>query len=88
MSRPTKPRVNTAAYPPRGMRAERAAAYLDVSESTFLRLVEDKELPPGIAVRGMVLWDRCELDSAFDNWKAKQRKIKRNTFDELLDRNG
>ena len=34
------------AYPPRAMRAERAAAYLDMSTRTFLRLVDEGLLPP------------------------------------------
>jgi predicted DNA-binding transcriptional regulator AlpA len=55
------------------MRCERAAAYLDMSEASFLRLVAEKELPPGTPIRGMVLWDRYELDAAFENWKAKRK---------------
>jgi hypothetical protein len=33
------------AYPPRAMKAERAAAYLDMSRSKFLELVEADRLP-------------------------------------------
>lgn len=77
MGRPRKARLETI-YPPRGMRAERAAAYLDMSESSFLTLVAEGELPQGVAVRGMTVWDRYELDNAFENWKAKRRG-KRNT---------
>jgi predicted DNA-binding transcriptional regulator AlpA len=54
------------------MRAERAAAYLAMSESTFLRLVAERTLPKPIKIGGMVLWDRLDLDSAFDNLKAEQ----------------
>lgn len=82
MGRPAKSRVDTV-YPPRGMRCDRAAAYLDVSETSFLTLVKEGELPPGTAIRGMVLWDRIELDAAFENWKAKRVK-KRNTVNEAL----
>ena len=57
-------------YPPRGMRADRAAAYLGMSKSSFLRLVEDELLPGGIVVGGMTLWDRLELDAAFENLKC------------------
>jgi predicted DNA-binding transcriptional regulator AlpA len=82
MSRPAKSHFDTV-YPPRGMRLDRAAAYLDISESSFLRLVTEKELPPGIQIRGMTVWDRHELDAAFENWKAK-RQGKRNTVAEAL----
>jgi predicted DNA-binding transcriptional regulator AlpA len=78
----TKPRVDTA-YPPRGMRADRAAAYLDMSPSSFLRLVEEKKLPAGVPIKGMVVWDRYELDSAFENFKDRKRK-RRNSADEAL----
>ena len=69
-------------YPPRGMRCERASAYLDMSEASFLRLVAEKALPPGTEVRGMVLWDRLDLDRAFEIWKAKQGT--RNTVNAAL----
>jgi predicted DNA-binding transcriptional regulator AlpA len=58
------------AYPPRAMRAERAAAYLDLSPSTFLRFVDEGLLPPPTKVRGVVSWDRLDLDSAYEDWKA------------------
>ena len=59
------------AYPPRAMRAERAAAYLAMSTTTFYQLVSEGVLPNAIKVRGMALWDRCELDAAFDNLKSE-----------------
>jgi predicted DNA-binding transcriptional regulator AlpA len=61
--------ADTLGYAPRGMRADRAAAYLDMSTSSFLRLVERKSLPQGIIIGGMTIWDRLELDAAFDNLK-------------------
>jgi predicted DNA-binding transcriptional regulator AlpA len=57
------------AYAPRGMRAERAAAYLGMSRSTFLEMVEAGDLPPAKRKRGMSIWDRLELDAAFDDWE-------------------
>lgn len=76
MGRPPKRRLETS-YAPRAMRAPRAAAYLDMSETTFQELVKEGDLPPGVVIRGMVSWDRHELDAAFENWKAKRGK--RNT---------
>ena len=55
------------AYPPRAMRADRAAAYLDMSPASFHRLVDEEVLPRGHTVKGMVIWDRYELDAAFEN---------------------
>jgi len=78
MGRPRVTRLDTA-YPPRLMRAERAAAYLDMSESSFLRLVELGEVPPGTPVKGMVSWDRHELDAAVENWKARRQEKPKNT---------
>jgi len=77
MGRPAKPRVDTV-YPPRAMRCDRAAAYLDMSEASFLRLVADGDFPSGVAIKGMVMWDRFELDAAFENFKDK-RTAKRNS---------
>jgi predicted DNA-binding transcriptional regulator AlpA len=60
-------------YPPLGMRLARAAAYLDISESSFQRLVDAGDLPPGVVKGGMVIWDRQELEAAFENWKDKRK---------------
>jgi predicted DNA-binding transcriptional regulator AlpA len=65
------------------MRVERAAAYLDMSEGSFLTLVREGELPQGTPIRGMVIWDRNDLDAAFENWKAKNAR-KRNSVNEAL----
>lgn len=67
-------------YPPRAMRAERAAAYLDMSKRAFLRLVDDGTLPKPIRMNGVVAWDRLELDAAFDDCKGEQE----NTVHKLL----
>lgn len=70
-------------YPPRGMRLNRAAAYLDMSPSSFLRLVDDGIMPPGVPVKGMTVWDRRDLDAAFENLKDAKRRP-RNSADEAL----
>src|SRR5262249_41276957 len=60
------------AYPPRAMRADRAAAYLGISRASFLRLVDDRVLPKSIRITsGMAVWDRLELDAAFDALKDR-----------------
>jgi predicted DNA-binding transcriptional regulator AlpA len=60
-------------YAPRGMRLERAAAYLDMSTSSFLRLIEEGLMPAGHEVRGMKIWDRHEIDTAFEELKRTKK---------------
>jgi predicted DNA-binding transcriptional regulator AlpA len=76
------------AYPPRAMKAERAAAYLDMSRSKFLELVEAGRLPPPKIIDGMRVWDRLALDAAFNDFPDRgdgdSLSGRRNTFDEML----
>lgn len=69
------------AYPPRAMRADRAAAYLSMSRSAFLDLVVQGLMPPPTRVGGMVLWDQLALDVAFDELKAVDAEEGPNSFD-------
>jgi predicted DNA-binding transcriptional regulator AlpA len=75
---------DSLAYPPRTFRADRAAANLSMATSTFLKLVEDGVMPRGIKVRGMTMWDRLELDAAFEKLKTEETERKRNTVDMVL----
>lgn len=68
------------AYPPRLLRAERAAAYLGMGRSTFLRLVAEGVLPKPKHIRGVVAWDRLALDACIDD--ITDDNI--NTFDRIL----
>jgi predicted DNA-binding transcriptional regulator AlpA len=68
------------AYPPRALRAERAAAYLAMSKSTFLKLVSERVLPKPVEIGGMRMWDRLDLDAAFDDLKSEYE----NQIDKLL----
>jgi predicted DNA-binding transcriptional regulator AlpA len=69
-------------YPPRAMRADRAAAYLDISPTSFFRLVEDGVLPKPTKIRGIVTWDRHDLDAAYEDLKDGNRAG--NTVHKLL----
>jgi predicted DNA-binding transcriptional regulator AlpA len=71
------------AYPPRAMRADRAAAYLSMSQSAFLRLVEEKLMPDPVKIKGMTTWDRLELDAAFENFKKPER-ASQNSMHQIL----
>jgi hypothetical protein len=72
--------ADSLAYPPREMRADRAAAYLDMSPASFHRLVDEGVLPRGHAVKGMVIW--YELDAAFESLKGGDDN--RNSMHKLL----
>ena len=77
---------DSLAYPPRGLRAARAAAYLGMSETSFLKLVAQELLPQPKRVKGMSIWDRFELDAAFEALTDDDEPQRRNTMDEYLKR--
>jgi len=64
------------------MRAYRAAAYLDMSERSFLTLVSEGKMPKPKKLKGMVVWDRFELDAAFEALQSDVQK--RNTMHAIL----
>lgn len=51
---------------PRGLSRIQAAHYVGVSPGTFDRLVEDQLMPRPKRIRARLVYDRVELDSAFD----------------------
>ena len=72
------------AYPPRGMRIARAAAYAGMSEQSFLDLVKDGVMPKPVKVKGMTIWDRLEIDHAFERLKNDDREPGgRNPWDQV-----
>ena len=79
--RTTQKLADQLCYPPRAMRLERAAAYLDISPDSFYRLVDTGDLPQPTRKNGIVSWDRLELDAAYEDWKAGTA---RNTMHALL----
>lgn len=58
--------MKTAAEP-RGLRRENAASYVGVSPSKFDELVSDGRMPKPMRIDGCVIWDRHQLDRAFDS---------------------
>jgi len=71
-------------YPPRAMRADRAAAYLSMSRSAFLQLVAQGLMPRPTRIGGMVVWDRLALDVPFEELKAVEPEDGQNSFDRVL----
>src|SRR5262245_964171 len=51
---------------PRGLDRAKAAAYVGVSPSLFDEMISDGRMPPPKVVNTRRIWDRRELDSAFD----------------------
>lgn len=74
----------TATFSPRAMRLPQAAYYLSMSETSFLRLVDDKQMPRPVKIKGMTVWDRLDLDAAFDDIKLGSARKSRNSMHALL----
>jgi hypothetical protein len=69
------------------MRAERAAAYLDISRSKFLELVDADRLPKPKIIDGIRVWDRIGLEAAFGDFPDRDdadRVGRCNSFDDVL----
>jgi len=58
-------------YPPGALRADRAAAYLSMSTSTFLKLVDEKRLPKGKRLGGITFWSRHALDNFIESYEGE-----------------
>lgn len=68
-------------YPPYGLRVEEAAAYLGMSRTKFLELVEDGRLPKPTRIDGMCLWCRIDLEAAFRSFVNDESP---NSFDQTF----
>jgi predicted DNA-binding transcriptional regulator AlpA len=76
--------ADTLAYPPRALRADRAAAYLDISTSEFLKLVADGRLPKGKKLASkIVFWDRAVLDDFVERYEGEPEDT-RNDLEKAL----
>lgn len=53
-------------FAPRGLSRPQAAAYVGVSPNTFDAMIRDGLMPGPKRARARVLWDRHQLDAAFD----------------------
>ena len=75
--------ADNLAYPPRALRADRAAAYLSMSTATFLRLVKDGRLPKGKKLSGLTFWDRLALDEFVEHYEGESEDT-RNDLEKAL----
>lgn len=60
-----------ASLPPRGLSRIQAAQYIGVSPSHFDKLIRERVMPPAKRLGGRVVWDRKQLDGAFDALDAE-----------------
>jgi len=58
--------IRGTAYPPLGLRRERAAAYIGVGTTKFDEMVCDGRMPQPRRVDNCKIWDRLESESAFE----------------------
>jgi predicted DNA-binding transcriptional regulator AlpA len=58
--------VLPASLPPRGLSRVAAAAYVGVSPTKFDELVKDGRMPRPKRIDARAVWDRKQLDAAFD----------------------
>ncbi len=72
------------AYPPRALRAERAAAYLSMSTAMFLKLVDEGRLPKPKRLGGIVFWDRAKLDEFVEFFEGDDGAETGNPFEKVL----
>ena len=72
-------RVRVSPLEPRGLSRPLAASYVGVSPSLFDEMVKDGRMPGPKEINSRLVWDRRELDVAFD---ALPNRNDRNPWDE------
>jgi predicted DNA-binding transcriptional regulator AlpA len=68
-----EPAGNVLSLEPRGLNRVQAAGYVGVSPSLFDEMVTDGRMPSPKMINGRRVWDRRELDVAFDAIPAKEQ---------------
>ncbi len=58
--------TNAFVLAPRGLSRKLAAPYIGVSEGLFNKMVEDGRMPSPLRINGRLVWDRVQIDDAFD----------------------
>lgn len=83
-ARPREPGLSVASpfwLAPRGVSRVDAAAYIGVSPSLFDMLVKDGRMPASKRINARTVWDRREVDAAFDALPGVE-SVKINPWDE------
>lgn len=63
----TRPAIDT---PVRGLKRPEAARYIGVCPTTFDGLVSEGKMPQPVRIGRRVIWDKWDLDTAFEQLKA------------------
>jgi predicted DNA-binding transcriptional regulator AlpA len=58
--------VEILSIEPRGLNRVKSAAYVGVSPALFDEMVRDGRMPPPKRINSRLVWDRKQLDEAFD----------------------
>jgi predicted DNA-binding transcriptional regulator AlpA len=66
---------------PRGLRREEAAIYIGVSPSKFDSMVTDGRMPKPKIIDGRRVWDRHQLDLAFEALPGGALELEHNPWD-------
>jgi excisionase family DNA binding protein len=75
-------RIDSLAYPPRGLSRDEAARYVGVGATKFDEMVADGRMPRPKRVDGRVIWDRLKIEAAFSDL-PEDTKV--NPLDRILD---
>ncbi|MBT3371983.1 MAG: hypothetical protein HOA08_10705 [Rhodospirillaceae bacterium] len=70
--------------PPRGLQREQAAAYVGVGCSKFDQMVDDGRMPKPKRIDTRKVWDRFQLDLAFEELDGGTNSVDANEWDEVL----
>jgi predicted DNA-binding transcriptional regulator AlpA len=76
----TPRRFSDYGFAPRGLRRPAAAHYVGVSPTKFDEWVAERLMPQPKQEGGVVVWDRLELDAAFDLLPERPATAKFNPY--------
>ena len=66
----------------RGLSRIFAAAYIGISTTFFDQLVAKGKLPPPVKIGARLVWDRFDLDAAFEAMKEVKIETTKNSWDD------
>jgi hypothetical protein len=69
------PSIVSQPFFPRATTLEKAAHYVGLDQIRFLTLVTTSRMPEPIEVEGVEIWDRLELDAAFNSVRRRPNKV-------------
>lgn len=76
--------VKSFDFVPRGLSRTAAAYYLGVGTTKFDEMVKNGRMPAPKIIDSRVIWDRWEIDLAFDGLPYREDKRPANPWDDIL----